>query len=169
MFGLAHRDIQTCNIPPPLRSQRVNVGYTEVLIPVRCRHCGITSLTPFPAIVVFTALTRWKQMRLYSPCHDLAWDAAPAELQVVREHLGAEWFHSGPKELMEDERLCVSVSVNSASNPDVRLESLNAGTETCERTLAFQARLECFLAFLLELDLPSRRVASGELTSGTAP
>ena len=73
---------------------------TDVLIPVRCAYCGATALNSFPVIVVITALTRWRQMRLYSSCHGVAWSATQAELDLIREHLGERWLESHCNKLM---------------------------------------------------------------------
>jgi hypothetical protein len=52
-------------------------------------------MTAFPVIVVVTALTHWQQMLLHADCHEGTWNATPAELDVIREHLGDQWltFH----------------------------------------------------------------------------
>ncbi len=63
-----------------------------VLVPVTCPQCGIKSLSEQPIIVVVTALTRWNRMLLRALCHEEAWDATPAELEAIREYLGAAWI-----------------------------------------------------------------------------
>lgn len=70
----------------------------DVEIPIQCARCGTTALVPFPVLVIVTALTRWGQMRLYSSCHDVFWDASPSELRVISEHLGTKWLESRRKE-----------------------------------------------------------------------
>jgi hypothetical protein len=66
----------------------------EVEIPVRCPKCGAVELNKFPDLVVVVALTVWKQMRLYTSCHDSSWDASAPEIQSIREHVGDEWLES---------------------------------------------------------------------------
>ncbi len=48
----------------------------------------------YPALVVEIAMTRWNNMRLSSPCHDVGWDASPAELRAINEFLGPAWVES---------------------------------------------------------------------------
>jgi hypothetical protein len=59
----------------------------SVLIPVTCPACGALNLMEYPAIVVAVATTRWNNMLLTSPCHDVAWDASHAELTAIREFI----------------------------------------------------------------------------------
>jgi len=65
-----------------------------VAIPVRCPQCDRESLYNFPEIVVLTALTRWNNMQLYAPCHDISWSATPSELQRIRQYLGDNWINA---------------------------------------------------------------------------
>jgi hypothetical protein len=69
-------------------------GMDEIEIPVGCPSCGVVSLQKFPVLVVVIAVTSWKQMHLYSACHNLAWDASPSEIECIREHLGDAWIES---------------------------------------------------------------------------
>jgi hypothetical protein len=71
----------------------------EVEVPVQCPSCGIVRMTSFPVLVILAALTKWQQMRLYAGCHDGAWDASPAELQAIRQHLGEEWIDKNLRHL----------------------------------------------------------------------
>jgi hypothetical protein len=76
-------EVRMNDLPPP---------DPVVEIPVRCAACGRESLVEFPVLVIATALTRWNNLRLYSACHDVSWDASPSELQFIRQHLGADWI-----------------------------------------------------------------------------
>jgi hypothetical protein len=68
------------------------MGEPSILLPVRCPLCGTVERVAFPVIVVITAMTAWKQMRLFAACHEVSWDASVAEIQSIREHLGDSWF-----------------------------------------------------------------------------
>jgi hypothetical protein len=71
---------------------------SNVLLPTRCPQCGAISFGAYPALVVVTALLSWNQMRLYSSCHDVAWDASPSELQSIREYVGDKWLEQQQKQ-----------------------------------------------------------------------
>jgi hypothetical protein len=77
----------------PRRIARRN-NSTRIEIPIRCRQCGKTKLASYPIIVAVTALRSWKQMRLYSPCHDVAWDADASEIQTMKKFVGTAWLES---------------------------------------------------------------------------
>jgi hypothetical protein len=77
----------------------------EVSIPIQCPRCGTPTLADFPVAVVVMALTSWKQMRLYSACHEGAWDATPSELEAIRVHLGDVWIEARRISLMAKTRV----------------------------------------------------------------
>jgi hypothetical protein len=43
-------------------------------------------------IVVIKALTQWKNMNLYAPCHQGSWSASQVELDIIRLYLGEAWI-----------------------------------------------------------------------------
>ena len=65
-----------------------------VLIPVHCRACGRDQLAGYPIPVVAVALTRWNNLLLHACCRGESWDATPAELRRIREHLGSAWIQA---------------------------------------------------------------------------
>ena len=69
-------------------------GISLVQIPVRCPRCQLEQLGDYPEPVVLVALTRWNNMNLYAPCHDIYWSASASELRAIREYLGESWIAS---------------------------------------------------------------------------
>jgi hypothetical protein len=65
-----------------------------ILLPMKCPQCGAIDRVAFPVIVVVTAVTAWRQMRMFATCHGIAWDASPSEIRTLREHLGERWLKS---------------------------------------------------------------------------
>ncbi len=65
-----------------------------VKIPIRCPHCDTEHLCDYPEPVVVMALTRWNNMNLHVPCHDVYWCASQGELRAIRQHLGEAWIKS---------------------------------------------------------------------------
>ncbi len=59
---------------------------------VRCTHCGNEALRTYPALVVFVALTRWKQMALHCECRSDSYSASPLQLDSIREQVGPDWI-----------------------------------------------------------------------------
>jgi hypothetical protein len=49
-------------------------------------------MTPFPVIVVVTAITRWRQLKLHAECHAGAWNATAFELALIHHHVGDAWL-----------------------------------------------------------------------------
>jgi hypothetical protein len=62
-----------------------------ISLPVVCPRCGAVSMSEYPIQVVLMALTRWNNMALYCNCHESPWSASPADMQRIRDYLGAEW------------------------------------------------------------------------------
>ncbi len=69
-------------------------GIPSVKIPVRCPHCDTEQMCDYPEPVVVMALTRWNNMNLHVPCHDVYWCASQSELHAIRQHLGEAWLES---------------------------------------------------------------------------
>jgi hypothetical protein len=67
-----------------------------VRFPVTCPRCGSESLIQFRSSAVSVALTEWRSMRLYTPCHDLFWDASDLELEQIGEYFGITWLGGHP-------------------------------------------------------------------------
>jgi hypothetical protein len=56
---------------------------------VICPVCQREVLTSLPFIYAAEALIRGKNIRLHASCHDKWWDASSAEVEQVREYVGA--------------------------------------------------------------------------------
>ncbi len=78
----------------PIAASDDDAGIPSVKIPVRCPHCDTEQLCDYPEPVVVMALTRWNNMNLHVPCHDVYWCANQSELQAIRRHLGEAWIKS---------------------------------------------------------------------------
>jgi hypothetical protein len=65
-----------------------------VLVPLTCPTCGTEQFVACPVAVVVTALTRWNNMHLHSPCHPVSWNASQSELQRIRHHVGEAWIEA---------------------------------------------------------------------------
>ena len=65
-----------------------------VKIPVQCPQCGTEQLCDYPEPVVLVALTRWNNMNLHAPCHDVYWSASRSELRAIREYLSEDWIEA---------------------------------------------------------------------------
>jgi hypothetical protein len=63
-----------------------------ISLPVRCPQCGALTSTEFPVVVVTIALVKWNNMCLYAACHEGTWDASDRELDLLRQHVGANWL-----------------------------------------------------------------------------
>jgi hypothetical protein len=66
-----------------------------IRFPITCPRCGNESLTEFRAVVATIAVAEWHSMRLYSPCHEVFWDASDRELEQIGEYLGVSWIGAG--------------------------------------------------------------------------
>jgi hypothetical protein len=42
--------------------------------------------------LVASGLITENRIRLFAPCHEVAWDASPVELEQIREYLGSAWL-----------------------------------------------------------------------------
>jgi hypothetical protein len=63
-----------------------------IRFPVICPQCANEALGEYSLIDVAAALVSAKPLRLRSPCHDVSWDASPAEIEQIREYLAAiDW------------------------------------------------------------------------------
>jgi hypothetical protein len=58
----------------------------DILFPVTCPTCAHEALTGFRMAVITEALETG-QIRLYSTCHLLGWDASHSELDQICEYL----------------------------------------------------------------------------------
>jgi hypothetical protein len=57
--------------------------------PLTCPRCGTESLMAYRTVAVTIAVKDWHSMRLYTPCHDIFWDASVLELDQIDAYLGA--------------------------------------------------------------------------------
>jgi hypothetical protein len=62
----------------------------EILFPVLCPICSQEALTGFRISVVADAL-RTGEIRLYSACHVVSWEASEKEIFLLHEYLEAGW------------------------------------------------------------------------------
>jgi len=62
----------------------------EILFPVQCPVCAREALTGFRISVVADAL-RTGEIRLYTLCHVVSWEATQKELFLLHEYLEAGW------------------------------------------------------------------------------
>jgi hypothetical protein len=63
---------------------------SEVFFPVRCPICLRESLTGFRISVIADALES-SEIRLYSNCHVMSWDASEREVDKICGYLYAMW------------------------------------------------------------------------------
>jgi hypothetical protein len=67
-----------------------------IRFPIVCPLCGTEAMTEYPIADVANALlSRSTELKLHAPCHDYYWTASQAELQQVRQYMGA-WLKTGP-------------------------------------------------------------------------
>jgi hypothetical protein len=64
----------------------------KVRFPVICPTCHQEQLVEFPVDLVASGLITENRIRLFAPCHEVAWDASPVELEQIREYLGSAWL-----------------------------------------------------------------------------
>jgi hypothetical protein len=69
---------------------------SEVFFPVKCPICLRESLTGFRVSVIADAFES-SEIRLYSNCHVVSWDASERELDKIFEYLYAMWT-ANPRE-----------------------------------------------------------------------
>jgi hypothetical protein len=63
-----------------------------IRFPVTCPQCGNETLGEYALVEVAAALVSSKPLRLRAPCHNLGWEAKPAEIEQIREYLAAiDW------------------------------------------------------------------------------
>jgi hypothetical protein len=62
----------------------------EIQFPVKCPICSEEVLTGFRLSVVAHALDTG-DIRLYSNCHLVSWDASESEIRQIRDFLDATW------------------------------------------------------------------------------
>ena len=60
-----------------------------IRFPVTCPKCGNESLGEYALADVAAALNASRPLRLSSPCHPQGWQAAPNEIEQIREYLAA--------------------------------------------------------------------------------
>ena len=72
------------------------IAESEVLFPVKCPICLRKSLAGFRISVIADALES-SEIRLYSNCHVMSWDASERELDKIYEYLYAMWT-ANPRE-----------------------------------------------------------------------
>jgi hypothetical protein len=63
-----------------------------IRFPVTCPQCGNEFLTQMPVAVIAIGLIRGQNIRLFSDCHGVWWDASSLELEQIREYLGTSWL-----------------------------------------------------------------------------
>lgn len=62
----------------------------EILVSVQCPVCAREAFSGFRISVISDAL-RTGEIRLYSTCHAVSWEANDKELFLLHEYLEAEW------------------------------------------------------------------------------
>jgi hypothetical protein len=67
-----------------------------IRFPITCPRCGNESLTEFRAVIATIAVIEWQSMRLYSPCHEVFWEASDIELDQIGAYIGASWIGASP-------------------------------------------------------------------------
>jgi hypothetical protein len=60
-----------------------------IRFPVTCPECGEEGLGEYALADVASALIESNPLRLSSPCHPIEWQAAPHEIEQIREYLAA--------------------------------------------------------------------------------
>jgi hypothetical protein len=84
----------------------------EILVPVQCPICAQEALTGFRISVVADAL-RTGEIRLYTACHVVSWEASDKEIFLLHEYLEAGWSE-------EMQEACRQIDFeNSAANQPV--------------------------------------------------
>jgi hypothetical protein len=56
--------------------------------PVECPECRRKEILTLPVATVAAALLKRSPIELYASCHDIYWDAQPAEVEHIRHYLG---------------------------------------------------------------------------------
>jgi hypothetical protein len=64
----------------------------KIRFPVTCPQCGNEFLAEMPVAVIAIGLIRGSNIRLFSDCHGISWDASTLEVEQIREYLGASWI-----------------------------------------------------------------------------
>jgi hypothetical protein len=67
-----------------------------IRFPVTCPQCGREGLGEYAVAGVAAALIESSPLRLSSQCHPGEWQAAPREIEQIREYLAALANSSGP-------------------------------------------------------------------------
>ncbi len=98
-----------------------------VRFPITCPRCGNESLTIFRAVAVAVALFEWRSMRLYSPCHEMFWDASKLELEQIEAYLGTSWIGASPSAV--DSVPPLFIISESARSSESSFESCNRAGE----------------------------------------
>jgi hypothetical protein len=79
----------------------------EILFPVQCPICAQEALTGFRISVVADAL-RTGEIRLYTACHVVSWEASEKEIFLLHEYLEAGWSE-------EMQEACRQIDVENSS------------------------------------------------------
>jgi hypothetical protein len=63
-----------------------------IRFPITCPQCGNELLAQMPVAVIASGLIRGNNIRLFSDCHGISWDASVLEVEQIREYLGTSWI-----------------------------------------------------------------------------